>query len=137
MKAYENGDIPEDLCGALEFAVKKDWKGNLRFAILLTNSPCHGRQYYDDINKNYDNYPEGDKFGRNIEDYIKQLADDEVSMLCLKINDSTDKMFRIFKEVYNKNKKKNSANQFIYNYEENTLNFIASNIIKMYKNKKK
>ena len=135
-KADGGGDIPEDLCGALEFAVKKEWRGNSRFTILVTDSPCHGRKYYDDITENYDNYPEGDKLGRNIEDYIKKLAEDEVSVFCLKINNSTDKMFKIFEKVYNDNKKKDSLNQFVYDYGENISNVVTSNAIKTFRNRK-
>ena len=135
-KADGGGDIPEDLCGALEFAVKKEWRGNSRFTILVTDSPCHGRKYYDDITENYDNYPEGDKLGRNIEDYIKKLAEDEVSVFCLKINNSTDKMFKIFEKVYNDNKKKDSLNQFVYDFGENISNVVTSNAIKTFRNRK-
>ena len=135
-KADGGGDIPEDLCGALEFAVNKEWKGNSRFTILVTDSPCHGKKYYDDISENYDNYPEGDKLGRNIEDYIKKLAEDEVSMFCLKINNSTDKMFRIFENVYNNNKKKDSTNQFMYDSGENIYKVVTDNAIKTFRNRK-
>ena len=135
-KADGGGDIPEDLCGALEFAVNKEWKGNSRFTILVTDSPCHGKQYYDEISENYDNYPDGDKNGRNIEDYIKKLAEDEVSMFCLKINNSTDKMFRIFENVYNNNKKKDSTNQFMYDSGENIYKVVTDNAIKTFRNRK-
>ena len=120
----------------MEFAVNKEWKGNSRFTILVTDSPCHGKKYYDDISENYDNYPEGDKLGRNIEDYIKKLAEDEVSMFCLKINNSTDKMFRIFENVYNNNKKKDSTNQFMYDSGENIYKVVTDNAIKTFRNRK-
>ena len=86
LKAEGGGDIPEDLCGALEFAKEKKWKGKSRFAILVTDSPCHGRKYYDDTTENFDNYPDGDREGRNIEDYIKFLAENEISVFCLKVS---------------------------------------------------
>ena len=137
LKAEGGGDIPEDLCGALEYAKNKKWQGKSRFTILVTDSPCHGRKYYDETAENYDNYPDGDKLGRNIEDFIKELAEKEVSVFCLKISPSTDKMFKIFEDVYNSNKKPDSNNQFMADYSgENIYNIVTSNAIKTFRNRK-
>ena len=137
LKAEGGGDIPEDLCGALEYAKNKNWQGKSRFTILVTDSPCHGRKYYDETAENYDNYPDGDKLGRNIEDFIKELAEKEVSVFCLKISPSTDKMFKIFEDVYNNNKKHDSNNQFMADYSgENIYNIVTSNAIKTFRNRK-
>ena len=136
LKAEGGGDIPEDLCGALEFAKEKKWKGKSRFAILVTDSPCHGRKYYDDTTENFDNYPDGDREGRNIEDYIKFLAENEISVFCLKVSPSTDKMFEIFEEVYNRNKRKDCNNQFMADIGENIFNVVTSYAIKTFQNRK-
>ena len=135
-KASGGGDTAEDLCGALELGCNKSWKGKSRFAILVTDSPCHGRQYYDIIEENYDNYPEGDPKNRNIEDFIKYFAENEISLFCLKINQATDKMFKIFEEVYNKNKKENSNNQFSAESANNLIDVIISNAINTFHNRK-
>jgi myosin protein heavy chain len=136
LKAEGGGDIPEDLCGALEFAKEKQWKGKSRFAILVTDSPCHGRKYYDDTTENFDNYPDGDREGRNIEEYIKFLAENEISVFCLKVSPSTDKMFKIFEEIYNTNKRKDCNNQFMADIGENIFNVVTSNAIKTFQNRK-
>ena len=136
LKAEGGGDIPEDLCGALDFAKNKQWNGKSRFTILVTDSPCHGRKYYDEIAENYDNYPDGDKEGRNIEDFIKFFAENEISIFCLKISQSTDKMFKIFEEIYNGNKKSDSKNQFMADSGENIFNVVTSNAIKTFQNRK-
>ena len=135
-KASGGGDTAEDLCGALELGCNKSWKGKSRFAILVTDSPCHGRQYYDIIEDNYDNYPEGDPNNRNIEDFIKYFAENEISLFCLKINQATDKMFKIFEEVYNKNKKENSNNKFSAESANNLIDVIISNAINTFHNSK-
>lgn len=93
LKAQGGGDIPEDLCGALEMAKNKDWNGKSRFAILVTDSPCHGKKYHD---LKEDDYPQGDRENRNIEDFIKYFAQEQISLYCLSINSTTDKMFGIF-----------------------------------------
>ena len=136
INAEGGGDIPEDLCGALEFGKTKQWKGRSRFAILVTDSPCHGRKYYDETAENYDNYPDGDKLNRNIEDYVKYFAENEISVFCLRINQSTDKMFKIFKDVYDQNKPKDSNNQFIVDSGENIYKVVTTNAIKTFQNRK-
>ena len=136
INAEGGGDIPEDLCGALEFGKSKQWKGRSRFAILVTDSPCHGRKYYDETAENYDNYPDGDKLNRNIEDYVKYFAENEISVFCLRINQSTDKMFKIFKDVYDQNKPKDSNNQFIVDSGENIYKVVTDNAIKTFRNRK-
>ena len=136
IKAEGGGDVPEDLCGALVFATEKKWKGKSRFAVIVTDSPCHGKKYYDDTTENFDNYPDGDREGRNIEDYIKLLAEQEISVFCLKISPSTEKMFKIFEDVYNKNKKKDTTNHFMADSGKNITNVVISNAIKTFQNRK-
>lgn len=139
LDAHGGGDAPEDLCGALEMAKNKKWEGRSRFAILVTDSPCHGNKYYEETEEtkeNYDNYPDGDREGRNIEEYIEYFAKNDISIFCLKINNSTDKMFNIFTDVYNKNKKKDSTNQFKVDSDNNIFKIITSNAINMFQNRK-
>ena len=136
LRAQGGGDIPEDLCGAFEFSTKKSWEGKSRFAILVTDSPCHGTKYHDLKGDNVDNYSNGDKDGRNIEEFIKFFAENEISLFCLKINSTTDKMFGIFKEVYEKNKKPNSNSQFIVGEGETLSSVVIENAVKTFQNRK-
>jgi hypothetical protein len=118
-------------------AKNKEWEGKSRFAIIVTDSPCHGKKYYEDISDiNYDDYPNGDRDGRNIEDYIEYFAKNDISVFCLKINNTTDKMFRIFSDVYNKNKRQDSTNQFKVDSEQNITKIITSNVIEMFQHRK-
>jgi len=135
--ASGGGDTPEDLCGGLELAINKFWKGKTRLAFLVTDSPCHGKKYHDLTGDQEDNYPEGDREGRNIEDYIKFFAQNEISLLCLKINSTTDKMFKIFEEVYNNNKDKNSKSQFALVKKDQLFYIVTENAIKMFQNRGK
>ena len=52
-----------------------------------------------------------------------------ISLFYLRINESTDKMFNIFEEIYNKNKKNDSNNQFLAGKVENIFNFVISTAI--------
>lgn len=113
------GDIPEDLAGGIELALKKSWGSGLKLAILITDAPCHGTEFHDlDQNKeNYkDNYPNGfykDDKGEEYEEFkrrdinslVQELAKKEISFVCLDILKYTEKMFNIFKEIYEKENK--------------------------------
>ena len=135
VKADGGGDTPEDLCGGLELGKNKDWQGKTRFAILVTDSPCHGTKYHDLTGENEDNYPNGDREGRNIEEIVKIFAEKEISLFCLKINASTDKMFKIFSEIYDKSKDKNSKNKFVVEEGKKLIDIVTKNAIKMFQNR--
>ena len=135
LKAEGGGDTAEDLCGAFDLAKNKNWTGKTRFAILVTDSPCHGEKYHD-LKKEEDNYPNGDRDERNIEDYIIFFAQNEISLYCLKINSTTDKMFKIFKDIYTKNKDKNSKNEFVVEQGKKIFNIVTENTIKSFQNRK-
>jgi Mg-chelatase subunit ChlD len=139
--AHGGGDIPEDLLGGLELGINKDWKGKTRFSIIVTDSPCHGKKYHDLTGDNEDNYPDGDREDpdnptkRNIEEYIKQFAQKDISLFCLKINDTTDKMFKIFEGVYNKNKNENSTNKFVLGEGKKLFDIVTKNAINLFQNR--
>ena len=91
------GDGPEDVAWAMEMALYKDWKNNARFLIFIADAPCHGWKYH---NLKKDKYPNMNN-RRNIEDLIKELAEKDISLFCLKITELTNKMFDMFKNIYN------------------------------------
>ena len=137
VKVGGGGDICEDLCGGLELGINKDWKGKTRFAFLVTDAPCHGKKYHDLSGKNDDNYLDGDRDGRNIEKYIEFFAQNEISLLCLKINSTTDKMFNIFSEVYKKSKNENSKSQFDLVEGNNLFDIVTTSAISLFQHRHK
>ena len=57
LKSHGGGDIAEDIAGAFDMALNKEWQGISRFAILAADAPCHGVEFHGRANdKNYDNY---------------------------------------------------------------------------------
>jgi len=137
VNAGGGGDTPEDLCGGLELGKNKDWNGKTRLAILVTDSPCHGEKYHDLTGEHKDNFPNGDREGRNIEEYIEFFAKNEISLFCLKIKPATDKMFKIFEEIYNKSKAEKSKNKFVIVEGGNLLDIVTKNAIKMFQHRNK
>lgn len=97
LSAMGGGDTPEDVCGGFQEALKQDWKSNARYALLITDAPCHGKKYHKDTG---DTYPEGDPQGRDPEKQIIQLVERGVNLYGIKITNLTDVMFRIFSDVY-------------------------------------
>ena len=135
LEAHGGGDKAEDLCSALEFGVNKNWEGNSRFTVLVTDSPCHGKKYHD-LKEDEDNYPEGDRENRNIEEKIQFFAKNNISLFCLKINNTTSKMFEIFRNIYEINKNKDSNNSFIVKQGEILFKAVTENAIKTFQNRK-
>ena len=98
------GDTAEDIAWAFEKALNKNWESNAKFAILTTDAPCHGLKYHG--HEEYDDYPEGIPGRKDIEESLKELCDKNICLFCIKITDKTDMMFDIFKDIYEKNNKK-------------------------------
>lgn len=135
VKADGGGDTPEDLCGGLEMGKNKGWAGKSRFAILVTDSPCHGEKYHDLKGEHKDNFPNGDRENRNIEDYIIFFAQNNISLYCLKINNTTDKMFKIFNDIYDKYKNKDSKSQFVIQEGKEIFDIVTKNAVKIFQNR--
>ena len=99
-------DIPEDIPGAFQLAFDKigrTWKGNTKIAILITDSPCHGVDFHN-LNQNNDEqrdeYPNGDPENRDIKKLVRKFVKNKISLFCLELNKMTEKMYGIFKKVY-------------------------------------
>ena len=96
--AFGGADVPEDIAGAFEMALNKTWKNNARFAILVADAPCHGENCYSSYM--YDYYPNGVPGRRNITDLVKDLAENNISLFCMRITYLTDTMFTMFGNIY-------------------------------------
>ena len=130
LKSSGGFDTCEDLTGAFQLSLKKSWQGFSKFAILATDAPCHGLEFHDpDIE---DNYPKGDPKKRDIKNYVKEFAEREIYLFCAEYDDSTHKMFGIFKEIYNKEKKKDSKCQITIQRAKDLSNTIIAKAIKIY-----
>ena len=82
------GDAPEDVSWAMENALNKDWKNNARFLVFIADALDHGIE---------DARIPGRK---NLTETIKELAENNVSLFCMKISYYTDKMLQMFENVY-------------------------------------
>ena len=112
LNSHGGGDIAEDVYGAFEMALKMDWQGNSRFAILAADAPCHGIEFHEKNIKGYDNYPKGYPENSDIKQLVREFAQKDISLFCAKFSDDTDIMFNIFKQEYEKGKKENAKCEF-------------------------
>jgi len=103
-------DCAEDIAYAFELALKKEWTSKAKFAVLITDAPCHGLKYHKkDL---LDNYKEGIRNRKDIEESVKELANKGVSLICIRINDKTDIMFNIFNNIYEEVNSKDKKSKF-------------------------
>ena len=103
-------DSAEDIAFAFELALKKEWTCKAKFAVLIPDSPCHGLKYHDKTLM--DNYPNGIKSRKDIEESVRELANNGVSLICIKLNPSTDIMFKIFDDIYKEVNSKSKKSEF-------------------------
>lgn len=127
-------DIPEDIAGAFKMAQGKKWGEGQKLIILITDSPCHGTDYHnlDQSKEEYkDKYPAGYYEGEErseeyervkIDNYVKFFAKNDISMICFQILNITDKMYNIFKDIYEKEKKPE-----LFSIEKNNIDKIIIN----------
>ncbi len=101
-ECYGGGDQPEDIAGALNKALKMDWKSKAKYVVLVCDAPCHGSKYHDIY---FDSVGDGDPNGLVIEDLMQNFKEMDITFYCIKINNSTKKMFDIMKAVYNNDNK--------------------------------
>ena len=101
VKVGGGGDTAEDVAGAIEMALKKSWKSNAKYAVLVSDAPCHGKKYH---NNEVDDFPNGDPKNRDIEKMIAKLANNNVSLCCMRLTEKNDIMYGIFKKIYEKTK---------------------------------
>ena len=102
LECFGGGDQPEDIAGALNEALKLEWKSNAKYVVLVCDAPCHGKKYHDIY---FDNFSEGDPDGLAIEDLMLKFKKMNITFYCIEINDTTKKMFDIMKNIYDDDNK--------------------------------
>ena len=109
VKASGGGDLPEDVAFALELALNKNWKSNAKMAIFVADAPGHGKNYSYVLDDDLTDVPER----RLIEEMIEEMAEKNIALFCYKISYLTDKMFQLFKKIYNDKKFNNPKFQIV------------------------
>ena len=147
IEADGGDDIPEDVAGAFQLALKKNWGIGSKLAFLITDSPCHGTEYHDldQKNKNYiDKFPEEDYKSdktdmieesifkrKKMKELVRDFAKKDISLVCFDILELTQKMFNIFNDIY----KEENKSEFYYIEKGKLDEIIIKKAIDIYKMK--
>ena len=75
-------------------------------AILITNSPCHGKEYNDNDDKIPDGYNNPDFERKKINDYLEEFIEKKIYLIGYKISDKTNMMYKKFREFYDSKNEK-------------------------------
>ena len=130
------GDIPEDVAGAFKLALNKSWSNGKKLAFLITDSPCHGKEYHN----LEDDYPDGFYQNNSIEEYkradiktlIKLFTYNDIYLVCFDLHKYTKIMYDAFKKIYDEVNKSQ-----LFSIENDRLDkVIISKAINSLKNKK-
>ena len=91
----------------------------------------HGEKYGGHATSSYD--PER----REIDEMITQMAEESISLFCLNITSKTDKMFKVFKDIYNEKMPNNTLFEIIDNNNISFSDVVADFAIKIYLQQRK
>lgn len=91
LEARGGDDTAEDVLSGLEKAATMNWSSDARQVVHFADAPCHGSAYHDA--RVGDNWPEGDKHGRQSEKLLTDLVFAGVhTYQFMHLNPSTKKM---------------------------------------------
>lgn len=120
--------LAKDVAGAFKLALKKSWGEGQKLAILITNSPCHGKEYGykdDKITDEYDDPDNKDLKREKIKNYLKKFMDQNIYLVCYEISNNTMVMYNEFQKFYEEKNK-----QYLFSRERNGLKNIIYNKVK-------
>ena len=95
--AKGGGDAPEDVFGGIEEVTKLSWSKQTRMLFHIADSPCHGTRFHDP--SVYDDYPNGDPRGLQIEYLLPKLEGFKVIYWFAKLGNMTDLMIQAFQSI--------------------------------------
>eukprot|EP00092_Neocalanus_flemingeri_P012286 GFUD01013244.1.p1 GENE.GFUD01013244.1~~GFUD01013244.1.p1 ORF type:complete len:679 (-),score=176.64 GFUD01013244.1:244-2280(-) len=96
--ATGGADAPEDVLGGLEAVINLAWSSASKVVFHVGDAPQHGEQFHD-FGSNGDSYYSVEPSGLHVEDLFKNMKQIGLKYFFGKINNSTDKMFKVFQEL--------------------------------------
>jgi len=107
--ATGGGDIPEDMIGGLDQAIKLEWQSVTKCIILVADAPCHGNPEFHD----YKEDPRNSTVPTNLPQafgVLQRIRDMGIDLAFTKINDKTDKMLTRFHQIYDDQRQNRAIN---------------------------
>ena len=102
LTAAGGDDFPEDLAGGLNLSLQLKWHSVTRALYIITDAPCHGREFSDPERASMDDFPGGDPFGLQPKLLLEQLRDMNVDVSFGEITRHTAVMVSAFRAFYNR-----------------------------------
>ena len=130
--------LSKDMTWAFEKALNKTWKSNTKLIIFVSDASNHVDKYNNSegLDVNYhDDYPDDIPGKRNLEDIIKELAYNGVSIFCTQLTKDTDKILKIFESIY-KNYEKSQFQIVPINFGKNFSDIIVDSAVNIYENQR-
>ena len=121
----------EDVALALELTLKKSWKSNAKLAAFIADAPGHGEKYGGH------NTSDSDPKRRDIGEMIGEMAEDGISLFCMKITEKTDLMYKVFNEIYNEKKNNNTLFAIADGNDNSFTDLIVNYSIQVYYEQRK
>ena len=120
-----NDSNDKDVAQGLEMALKKSWKSKAKLAIFIADSPANGTKY-DGRSKSI-HEPER----RDLEDIIGDMIKKDIALICVKIKNDTDIMYKNFEDLYNKNNALKNKFKIIENKDISFTTFVKDYAIQL------
>jgi len=108
---YGGGDVCEDVIFGFKNLLNLKWEDSSKFklCVFISDCPSHGKRYYgENLGHGWDHYPDDDKKEKNLEFWIKKLAEKNINLFIVKITDFNDIMNKIIEETYQMYNKKST-----------------------------
>ena len=121
----------EDVAFALELALKMSWTTNEKLAVFIADAPGHKEKYGGH------NTSSSDPQRRDIGEMISEMAEDDISLFCWKITTKTDKMYKIFEDIYNEKKPNNALFKVVDDSETSFSDVIVEYATQVYYDQRK
>ena len=116
----------EDVAQGLEMALEKSWKSKAKLAVFIADAPAHGTKYGGWSKSIFE--PER----RDLEDIIGDMIKKNIALICVKIKDATDTMYKIFENLYNENIHVKNKFKIIENKDISFTTFVKDYAIQLY-----
>jgi hypothetical protein len=99
LSAEGGSDIPEDVNGGFQKVINQlKWTGDTKIIFHIADAPCHGKEFHNES----DDYPDGAPEDVSWQELFNKMKAKHMNYIFFKIEKCTDKMFKKFKEIYEK-----------------------------------
>ncbi|KAK4444704.1 hypothetical protein QBC34DRAFT_474115, partial [Podospora aff. communis PSN243] len=101
LSARGGADVPEDVLGALQVALRASWKNETRCIIHITDAPAHGHPLHD-FEDDHDYYfePGSEPHGLTHSSILQAMISKNINYTLLRITEYTDRMAYVFHQAY-------------------------------------